>query len=62
LVADVVFSFASQSGQSYNVQFMNSFGSGTWRLLTNLIGNSGFFTVTHHNPSIAVRFCRIEAK
>ena len=60
--SDFIFSFASQSGHSYEVQFKGALGSGSWAVLTNLTGNGATLTVTNKNPSSAFRFYRVETK
>jgi hypothetical protein len=60
--ADFSFSFASQSGHSYEVQYTDALGSRAWQVITTLNGDGSTLTVTNRNVSDTQRFYRVEAK
>jgi hypothetical protein len=60
--SDFVFSFASQSGHTYEVQYTNAFGTGTWQVLTTLTGNGLTLSVTNQNAAAMQTFYRVETK
>jgi hypothetical protein len=59
---DFSFSFLSQSGHSYDAEYTDSLGSGSWQLLTTIAGDGSMLTVTNHNVAAAHRFYRVETK
>jgi len=59
---DFMFSFASQSGRTYQVQYTDGLGGGSWQLLTTLTGNGSTMTVTNRNVPAALRFYRVESQ
>jgi hypothetical protein len=59
---DFVFSFASQSGHTYEVQYTNALGTGTWQVLTTLTGNGLTLSVTNQNAAAKRRFYRVETQ
>jgi hypothetical protein len=60
--SDFVFSFASQSGHTYEIQYTNAPGTGTWQVLTTLTGDGLTLSVTNQNASAIRRFYRVETK
>lgn len=58
---DFVFSFLSQSGVAYSVQFVSSVPSTNWQTLTNLIGSGSEISVTNRFPGGPQRFYRVES-
>jgi hypothetical protein len=57
-----IFSFASQTGRTYEAQITDVLSNGNWQLLQTLIGNGSTLSVTNMNPSSAQRFYRMESK
>ena len=57
-----IFSFASQTGRTYEAQITDGLGNGNWQLLQTLIGNGSTLSVTNMNPSSAQKFYRVESK
>jgi len=55
----VVFSFQSDLGQTYTVQYANSLTSPNWQTLTSLAGNGGVETVTNSASVSTQQFFRI---
>jgi len=60
--SNFVFSFASQSGHSYEVDYSGILGSGDWQVLTNLIGTGSMLSVTNRNVPATQRFYRIQTQ
>jgi len=60
--SDFVFSFASQSGHTYEVQHTNVLGTGTWQVLATLTGNGLTLSVTNQNAAAIRSFYRVETK
>ncbi len=56
------FSFASESGRLYAVQYADGLIPQAWLVLTNLTGDGSLVTVTNRNPSSATRFYRVESQ
>jgi hypothetical protein len=57
--ASFVFSFSSQSGQSYAAQFTLSLTPIDWQTFTNLTGTGGTIFITNALDSSARRFYRV---
>ncbi|MFM1769321.1 MAG: hypothetical protein RJA22_1850 [Verrucomicrobiota bacterium] len=60
--SDFSFSFASESGRPYQVQFRSGAGAGNWQVLTNLTGTGSTLTVTDRNPATTTRFYRVQSQ
>ena len=60
--SDFVFSFSSQSGTSYDVQYKDASEGSSWQSLTNLTGNGSILNVTNQNPSSATRLYRVSTQ
>jgi hypothetical protein len=56
------FSFASQIGANYAVQFTPSLAPTNWQVFTNVAGNGSELSVTNRSPGGGQRFYRIESK
>jgi len=56
------FSFASQTGHTYQVEYNGALGSGPWQLLTNLAGSGSTLSVTNKNVSATQRFYRVQTQ
>jgi ELWxxDGT repeat protein len=59
---DFIFSFATQSGRTYEVQSTDVLGGEPWPALTALTGAGSTLTVTNRNPAPSQRFYRVESK
>ena len=57
-----IFSFESQTGGIYDVQYADPLGSSNWLLLMTLMGDGSTLNVTNQNPTNATRFYRIESR
>jgi len=60
--SDCVFSFASQAGHTYEVDYSSVLGSGDWQVLTNLTGTGSTLNVTNKNVPATQRFYRIQTR
>jgi Bacterial Ig domain len=60
--SDFVFSFASEAGHTYEVQYSDALGTNTWQVLTSLDGNGSTLFVTNRNVGVLQRFYRVETK
>ncbi len=56
---DFIFSFTSQSGRTYSVEYRNALDGSGWLSQTNLTGNGAILKITNRNPSSATRFYRV---
>ncbi len=56
------FTFTSQVGPVYRVEYQNNLGDPTWQLLTNLPGTGEFITVTDYVMTNISRFYRVHAQ
>jgi hypothetical protein len=59
---EFIFSFASQSGRSYEAQFNDRLGDAAWQILRTLSGNGGIMSVTNRNVPMTQRFYRVESR
>ncbi len=57
----IVLSFGATPGKSYNVEYRDSFSSGTWQTLTNITASSSTVYYTNSTASPSQRFFRILA-
>ncbi len=55
------FSFVSQLGVTYSIQYAPTLPSATWQALTTVTGNGSTLNVTNRNPSSAARFYRVQS-
>jgi len=60
--SDCVFSFASQTGHTYEVDYSSVLGSGDWQVLTNLTGTGSTLNVMNKNVPATQRFYRIQTR
>jgi hypothetical protein len=60
--SDFIFSFESQVGVIYDVQYTELLGGSNWFLSTTLIGNGSVLNVTNVNPSGTNHFYRIQSR
>lgn len=54
-----VFSFQTESGKTYSVQYVDSLSALNWQNLPNLAGDGSVKTVTNSAPGVAQRFYRL---
>ncbi|HXJ55162.1 MAG TPA: Ig-like domain-containing protein [Verrucomicrobiae bacterium] len=59
---DFWFSFGSQTGHDYEVQYTDTLGIGVWQLLTTLSGDGSTLSVTQRNVSASQRMYRVQTK
>jgi len=59
---DFWFSFGSQTGHNYEVQYTDALGPGPWQVLTTLNGNGSTLSVTQRNVSASQRMYRVQTK
>ena len=57
-----VFSFASEPGITYQAQYIDVLGSGSWQALTTVTGTGSTLTLTNNHPAAGQRFYRVETK
>ena len=57
-----VFSFISQAGHTYEVDYSSVLGSGGWQVLTNLTGTGSTLNVTNKNVPATQRFYRVQTQ
>jgi hypothetical protein len=57
-----IFSFESQAGFTYDVQYSGALGSTNWELLMTLFGNGSTLKVTNQTPASTNRFYRVETR
>ena len=60
--SNFVFSFASQSNHTYEIDYNGALGSGTWQVLTNLTGTGSTLSVTNKNVPATQRFYRVQTQ
>jgi len=56
------FSFPTQPGHNYDVQYTSAIGNGGWQSLTNLPGTGTLLNITDRNPPSTQRFYRVIAQ
>ncbi|HXJ55161.1 MAG TPA: Ig-like domain-containing protein, partial [Verrucomicrobiae bacterium] len=59
---DFWFSFGSQTGHNYEVQYTDALGPGPWQVLTTLNGNGSTLSVPQRNVSASQRMYRVQTK
>jgi len=59
---DFGFSFLSQSGRVYYVEYTDALGSGPWQALIAFAGDGSAFLVTNKNVTATQRFYRVESR
>jgi len=62
VASDFVFSFASQSGHTYESQYTDALGGSNWEVSATVAGTGSTLTVTNKNATGAQRFYRVETK
>jgi len=57
-----LFSFPSQNGASYTVQFASSLTEKDWQTLTNVVGTGSIMIVVDPGVGPGARFYRVESR
>ena len=60
--SNFVFSFVSELGNTYDVEYTDVLGSGTWNLLSTLSGTGSSISVTNANPTPKQRFYQVKTR
>ena len=59
---DFLFSFTSQTGRTYGVEYKDALDGSNWQPLTNLTGDGAILNITNRNPPSATRYYRVGAQ
>ena len=56
---DFVFSFQTEPGKNYSVQYVDSLSARNWQSLSDIAGDGAVKTVTNTTPTVSQRFFRV---